>query len=77
MSQGQGWECFLYMYGAVHLVTTSFVQPKLEGQFLIPLTKHLFLNIGKFLSDKFLFTQKLRELQNLIQGKISQQGFTP
>ena len=31
-------------------------------QFLIPLTKHSHLGIGTFLSDRLLFTQKLREL---------------
>jgi hypothetical protein len=60
-----------------HQFCTSKIGRPNPDQFLIPLTKSILLGIRTFLSDRFLFTQKLRELLILRQGKIRRQGFMP
>jgi len=48
------------VYGAVHLVTTTFVQSKLRpkmDQFLVTLVKHFPLLIGNFLPEILIWYQ--------------------
>ena len=57
----------MFVYGACHLVTTTFVQTLLTAQiFLIPLTEMIQSMKGKKLLDNFQKYPKLRELENWI-----------